>query len=205
MSLFSFSWSFLFLQGWWNIKKAIEPTNIEYWNVKGKRTRFLVARVNGKVQARKKWSRNFNKTDARKVFKQNNTFDKDIKKTFLGDKGNYEVKINVRSDTKFQFKTDKNGNKVNIRKRVLNIKRIRKGQYQYVVRAILKGGTERTGRSKPHNTDYPKHLAREEAYNNLFKIVISNKTDDVDEGREYAERFISNIHEQVVYYKLPSK
>ena len=150
----------------------------------------MVARVNGKIRARKRWGR-FNKKDritkqfANEIFKNNRTFDPDVIKDYLYNKEKQRYTIEQRSYGK-KYKINK------------------KYKYQAVVEASLKDGTFIVARSQLHTSDFPTSKAMEEAEESFWERVAQSQGAAYDEdiGRTF-EHKVGVIKRGIVQY-LPT-
>jgi hypothetical protein len=137
---------------------------------------------NGKIMSHAVWSRKFSLEKAKKIFKENMTFNKDVIRNIIGKYKTAEY-IDLRDRPRKPYS--------------------RSARVQYVVEGTLPNGKKITARSEQHSLDYPKSEMKEEAYENFYLRLADsqNLQYDAAEGKDVFDR-IGNIkvREGFVYY-----
>ena len=137
----------------------------------------IVARENGKLVTWRKWTPKFPISKAKRIFKRNRTFKKNIK---------VDILTNVKEVTDFSEKPRITGTM----------------RYQSVAKADFKDRVI-TARSMQHDLDFPRDSADDEALENLkFRIAESfGLTYEEEEGQSVIEEKNPTISLGVVYYR----
>ena len=149
--------------------------SIKRENWKGKY--IIVARENGRIASRKKWTFKFTVDKAKRIFKRQRTFSLQIKRTIL----------------KNVIETVDSGR--------MPRKRNSSGLYQVSAFVRIKGQVL-SARSMQHDIDFPLEKAKDEALFNLQSRVAEATVGnyEADEGEKFIEDNNLNIKFSTVFY-----
>ena len=150
---------------------------------------YMVARLNGRFSAIRRWSKDFNSKKAVSLYKQNNTFNPKVRKERLTGSRTAKQRGYYINEVVDERKIRRS----NIPTKISRI--------QFSIKALLKNGDIVTARSMQRDRDYPIDKLRDEAYQNFYMRVASalGLAYDEDVGREQQDQ-ITSIKEGLVYY-----